>query len=217
MATSLYYAFCNYNILKPARWVGLKNFVDIFQDPTFYKALGVTLKFAFISVPLKLVFALIVALILLKGTKLTPFTAPRIICPLSWLLGGRCHSVEAHVRGGRPCQQALGISSHGWAAPRPPCGSSFCWQSGSSVLPCSFSVRYETDPPELYEAARVDGAGGIYSFFRITLPLLTPTIFSTSSCSSSTALWCLPRADHHRRETHEFHVVLRFVHVPAVF
>ena len=64
VATSLYYAFCNYNILKPARWVGLKNFIDIFQDPTFYKALGVTLKFAFISVPLKLVFALIVALIL---------------------------------------------------------------------------------------------------------------------------------------------------------
>ena len=73
VATSLYYAFCKYNILKPARWVGLKNFIDIFQDPTFYKALGVTLKFAFISVPLKLVFALIVALILLKGTKLTPF------------------------------------------------------------------------------------------------------------------------------------------------
>ena len=65
------------------------------------------------------------------------------------------------------------------------------WQFGSSML--IFLSAMKQIPPELYEAARVDGAGGIYSFFRITLPLLTPTIFLTSSCSSSTALWCLPR------------------------
>ncbi|MFQ9680839.1 MAG: carbohydrate ABC transporter permease [Ruthenibacterium lactatiformans] len=49
------------------------------------------------------------------------------------------------------------------------------WQFGSSML--IFLSAMKQIPPELYEAARVDGAGGIYSFFRITLPLLTPTIF----------------------------------------
>ena len=133
VATSLYYAFCNYNILKPARWVGLKNFIDIFQDPTFYKALGVTLKFAFISVPLKLVFALIVALILLKGTKLTPFYRAAYYLPS--ILGS---SVAVAILWKALSTGSSASSSHGWAVPQPPCGSSFCWQSGSSVRPCSF-------------------------------------------------------------------------------
>ncbi len=195
VATSLYYAFCNYNILKPARWVGLKNFIDIFQDPTFYKALGVTLKFAFISVPLKLVFALIVALILLKGTKLTPFYRAAYYLPSILgssvavaILWKRMFAVDGLVN------KLLGIQ-FAWL------GSTTAalwviillavWQFGSSML--IFLSAMKQIPPELYEAARVDGAGGIYSFFRITLPLLTPRFSLTSSCSSSTALWCLPR------------------------
>ena len=179
VATSLYYAFCNYNILKPARWVGLKNFIDIFQDPTFYKALGVTLKFAFISVPLKLVFALIVALILLKGTKLTPFYRAAYYLPSILgssvavaILWKRMFAVDGLVN------KLLGIQ-FAWL------GSTTAalwviillavWQFGSSML--IFLSAMKQIPPELYEAARVDGAGGIYSFFRITLPLLTPTIF----------------------------------------
>ena len=178
VATSLYYAFCNYNILKPARWVGLKNFIDIFQDPTFYKALGVTLKFAFISVPLKLVFALIVALILLKGTKLTPFYRAAYYLPSILgssvavaILWKRMFAVDGLVN------KLLGIQ-FAWL------GSTTAalwviillavWQFGSSML--IFLSAMKQIPPELYEAARVDGAGGIYSFFRITLPLLIPSI-----------------------------------------
>ena len=155
VATSLYYAFCNYNILKPARWVGLKNFIDIFQDPTFYKALGVTLKFAFISVPLKLVFALILG--------------SSVAVAILWK---RMFAVDGLVN------KLLGIQ-FAWL------GSTTAalwviillavWQFGSSML--IFLSAMKQIPPELYEAARVDGAGGIYSFFRITLPLLTPTIF----------------------------------------
>ena len=179
VATPLYYEFGNYHTLKPARWVGLKNFIDIFQDPTFYKALGVTLKFAFISVPLKLVFALIVALILLKGTKLTPFYRAAYYLPSILgssvavaILWKRMFAVDGLVN------KLLGIQ-FAWL------GSTTAalwviillavWQFGSSML--IFLSAMKQIPPELYEAARVDGAGGIYSFFRITLPLLTPTIF----------------------------------------
>ena len=154
--TSLYYAFCNYNILKPARWVGLKN-----------------------SVPLKLVFALIVALILLKGTKLTPFYRAAYYLPSILgssvavaILWKRMFAVDGLVN------KLLGIQ-FAWL------GSTTAalwviillavWQFGSSML--IFLSAMKQIPPELYEAARVDGAGGIYSFFRITLPLLTPTIF----------------------------------------
>ena len=74
MLLSAYYSLCDYNILAPAQWVGLKNYIKIFTaDSKFVKSLSVTLYYALISVPLRLLFALIVALILLKNTRLTGF------------------------------------------------------------------------------------------------------------------------------------------------
>jgi len=67
MLISLYYSFCNYNILSEPAWVGFANYIKAFtDDPTFYQSIGVTFFYALISVPLRLVFALIVALFLLK-------------------------------------------------------------------------------------------------------------------------------------------------------
>ena len=57
MAMSLYFSFCDYNILSPEKWVGLKNYDGLFQDPKFWNSLKVTLKYAVFAVPLKLVFA----------------------------------------------------------------------------------------------------------------------------------------------------------------
>ena len=72
MLMSLYFSFCDYNILSPAKWIGFENFKNLFNDPKFWKSLTVTLKYAFFSVPLKLIFSLLVALLLLRSTKLTP-------------------------------------------------------------------------------------------------------------------------------------------------
>ena len=179
LGTSLYYAFCSYNVLKPPRWIGMENFVKIFQDDTFYQTLGVTFKFAFISVPLKLIFALIVALFLLKSTKATPVY--RAVYYLPSILGAsvavailwkRMFAVDGLVN------RILGIDTV-WL------GSTSLaiwviiilsvWQFGSSML--IFLSAMKQIPTSLYEAARVDGAGSVYSFFKITLPLLTPTIF----------------------------------------
>ena len=71
MLISAYYAFCDFDILSPAVWTGLANFKTMFSEAKFWKSLGVTFYFAFVSVPLRLVFALIVALILLRTTKIT--------------------------------------------------------------------------------------------------------------------------------------------------
>ena len=65
MVLSLYYSFCKYDIQNPPTWIGLDNYIKIFtKDKTFTKALGVTVYFALIGTPLKVIFALIVALIL---------------------------------------------------------------------------------------------------------------------------------------------------------
>ena len=74
MAISFYYSFCDYNILSPPKFTGLDNYIKMFTgDEVFWKSFKATLYFALVSVPLRLIFALIVALILVKPTKLTGF------------------------------------------------------------------------------------------------------------------------------------------------
>ena len=184
MGISLYYSFCDYDILSPPVFTGLDNFVKMFQDETFYKTIGVTFYFAFVSVPLRLVFALIVAMLLLKNSKMSGFYRAAYYLPS--IIGG---SVAVAILWKRMFATdgvinrllgAIGIeTTFAWL------GNTktaiwvlillAVWQFGSSML--IFLSALKQISRELYEAAEVDGANGIQKFFRITLPLLTPTIF----------------------------------------
>ena len=65
MGLSLYYSFCKYDIVNPPEFIGLNNYIRIFtKDATFTKALGVTAYYALIGTPLKVIFALVIALIM---------------------------------------------------------------------------------------------------------------------------------------------------------
>lgn len=87
MGISLYYSFCEYNILSPARFTGGGNYIKMFTgDKTFWRAVKATFYFAFVSVPLRLIFALAVALILFKQTKMTGVY--RAVYYLPSILGG---------------------------------------------------------------------------------------------------------------------------------
>lgn len=67
---SLYLSFTKYNVVRPPQWIGLDNYFYMFQmDQRFWKALQVTFQFVVISVPLKLMFALGVAMALDKGIR----------------------------------------------------------------------------------------------------------------------------------------------------
>lgn len=179
MAMSLYYSFCNYNILSPPKFIGLRNFIKMFADDTFYQALSVTLKFAFISVPLKLLFALIVAILLLKTTKATPlyraaYYLPSIIgsSVAVAILWKRMFGVDGLINRIFDIQIIwLGDTRTAiWVIIL-----LSIWQFGSSML--IFLSAMKQIPITLYEAARVDGANKVRTFFKITLPLLTSTIF----------------------------------------
>ena len=87
MGMSLYYSFCDYDILSPPVFTGLDNYIEIFTaDETFWHSVKATFLFAFVSVPLRLIFALIVALILVKSTKATGFYRAAYYLPS--ILGG---------------------------------------------------------------------------------------------------------------------------------
>lgn len=184
MAISLYYSFCKYDILSPPVFTGLENFKNMIADETFFKSIKVTFFFAFVSVPLRLVFALIVALLLLRNTKMTGFYRAAYYLPS--IIGGsvavailwkRMFATDGVIN---KLLQAVGIDcSFSWL------GNTktaiwvlivlAVWQFGSSML--IFLSSLKQIPQSLYEAANVDGAGPVSKFFRITLPLLTPTIF----------------------------------------
>ena len=185
MGLSLYYSFCDYNILAPPVFVGMKNYIKMFtDDPVFLKTIGVTFYFAFVSVPLRLVFALIVALILFKTTTATAFYRAAYYLPS--IIGGsvavailwkRIFATDGVVN---QLLRIIGIkTSFPWLGNVNTAIWTLIilavWQFGSSML--IFLSSLKQIPVTLYEAARVDGANRFSQFFKITLPLLTPTIF----------------------------------------
>lgn len=185
MGISLYYSFCKYNILSPPEFIGIENYVKMFtDDPTFAKSIVVTFYFAVVSVPLRLVFALVVAMILLKTTRVTAIY--RAVYYLPSIIGGsvavsilwkRVFAVDGVVNA---LLEKIGLGGNfAWLGNEKTAIWVLIllsiWQFGSSML--IFLAALKQIPASLYDAAKVDGAAGCSRFFRITLPLLTPTIF----------------------------------------
>ena len=178
-------SFMDYNMLSDPVFVGLDNYVKLFtQDKLFGTSMGVTFKFVFIAIPLRLAFALIVALILNRESKAVPLY--RVVYYLPSILGG---SVAVSVMW-RYCFNKTGVVNTALNALGIACNISwisnkdfalwslilmFIWQFGSPML--IFLSGLKQIPKSYYEAAECDGAGAVRRFFKITLPLLTPIIF----------------------------------------
>lgn len=183
--TSLYLAFTEYNVLSPAKWVGLSNFRKMFfEDKLFWTSFWVTFKFALIQVPVKLAVSLLVALVLSRGTKLTSYYRAAFYIPSLMgssvaiaLLWKQLFAFNGVIN------QALGMlglpSNQRWLGdPKTALGvliSLGVWQFGSSML--IFLAAIKNIPASFHEAAIVDGAGPVKRFFSITLPMITPILF----------------------------------------
>ena len=185
MGISFYYSLCDYDILSPPEFVGLKNYIDMFtNDEVFWHSIKATLYFALVSVPLRLIFALLVAMILVKPTKATGFYRAAYYLPS--IIGGSVAVAILWKRMFAPdgvVNSILGIfgidTNFAWLSDTRTAIWTLIllavWQFGSSML--IFLSALKQIPKSLYEAADVDGAGKVTKFFRVTLPLLTPTIF----------------------------------------
>ena len=185
MGISFYYSLCDYDILSPPKFVGLKNYIDMFtNDEVFWHSIKATLYFALVSVPLRLIFALFVAMLLVKPTKATGFYRAAYYLPS--IIGGSVAVAILWKRMFAPdgvVNSILGMmgidSNFAWLSDTRTAIWTLIllavWQFGSSML--IFLSALKQIPKSLYEAADVDGANKVTKFFRVTLPLLTPTIF----------------------------------------
>lgn len=183
LVASFGYSFTDYMFGKTVNFVGFKNYEYMFTtDPYFLQSLKVTLIFVAIAVPLKLGFALFVAMLL--NTDFRGISFFRTVYYVPSILGG---SVAIAVLW-RVLYYKDGIINTLLTSIGLPAISFFgssesalftialltVWQFGSSMV--LFLAAIKQIPHELYEAARVDGASNVHMFFKITLPQITPII-----------------------------------------
>jgi multiple sugar transport system permease protein len=184
MLYSLYISFTQWNIVHPPTLVGFQNYIRIFtQDTDFYQSLKVTLTYALFSIPLSLITALFLAILLNEATNgvsffRTAFYIPTIVSSVAaavlwvWILNPRFGPVNGFLG-------LFGIKGPGWFSdPKYALWGLIImssWSVGGQML--IFLAGLKGIPKILYEAAEIDGANRPARFWKITLPMLSPTIF----------------------------------------
>ena len=182
-ASSLFYSFTDMNFFKGIHQYGIMNYVEIFTDKATTTSLLITFKYAFITVPLKLVFALFIAYIL--NFKIKFVNLFRTIYYIPSILGGSVAIAvlwRALFRDDGVINTLLGymgIQGPSWLADRSWALFIICllrvWQYGSAMV--LFLAALKGVSADLYEAATIDGASKTRQFFSITVPMITPVIF----------------------------------------
>jgi multiple sugar transport system permease protein len=182
--TSLYLSFTDFDLLTKPNWVGAANYVRMMTaDPKFSTSMRVTFLFVLFSVPLKLIFALLVAMTLNKGMKALTFY--RAVFYLPSLLGGSVAIAvlwrQIFSRDGlvNAFLANFGIDGPSWiSTPQYSLWTLVIlsiWQFGSPMI--IFLAGLRQIPQDVYEAASLEGASKWRIFYKITLPLLTPVVF----------------------------------------
>ena len=185
MLFSLFLSFCKWDIvtgLSTIQFIGLENFRKIFDDSKFYKALEVTFKFCLISIPFYQIASLLVAMLLNMRIKFMrtfrlifflPSIIPTIASSMIWtqILGK-----DGLINQGLAL---IGIQGPAWL--NTPSTALYglilmgVWGIGNTII--IYLSGLQGVGEELYEASSIDGATSFQRFFKITLPMISPTIF----------------------------------------
>lgn len=185
MFASLYYSFTDYNMLRAPKFVGFDNYIRMFtQDESFWISLRVTFFYVFVMVPLRLAFALFIAMLL--NSKRMFLGLYRTLYYIPSIIGGSVavSIVWRQIFGNQGVMMSLlnliGIEQKTSFIGNPDTAIWTIillgvWQFGSSML--IFLAGLKQIPSELYESALIDGANVWQRFWRITIPMLTPVIF----------------------------------------
>ncbi|ANY78719.1 ABC transporter permease [Microvirga ossetica] len=181
---SLYLSFTNFDLLQDPQVIGLANYQRIFtNDAKFWHSMQVTFMYVILAVPLKLAFALGLAMVLNRGIAGLPLY--RALFYLPSLLGASVAIAvlwrQLFAKDGlvNVVLGFFGFDGPSWISD--PSYSLYTlvllsvWQFGSPMI--IFLAGLRQIPSDVYEAASIDGANKIQQFIKITLPLLTPVIF----------------------------------------
>lgn len=185
MLASLYYSFTEFRIRRPPEWVGLQNYVDLFNDKLFWTSLSNTLYLVIIGVPLTLLCSFICALLLnqkVRGQAIyrviyfLPSIVPTVASTLLWLwILNPSSGILNNLLG------AFGISGPNWFRDpnwsKPALIMLMLWGMGGTVV--IYLSGLQDVPTTLIEAAEIDGASWWRRLWHITIPMVSPiTLFN---------------------------------------
>ncbi|MDN0197808.1 sugar ABC transporter permease [Streptomyces sp. S.PNR 29] len=178
----IYLSFTRFNLLTPAEWVGLDNYVRMVHDPIFWDSLSVTVEYVVINIGVQTVSALAIAVLLqrltqsavLRGIVLTPYLMSNVVAGIVWLW-----ILDTQLGIGNEIISAIGfdripfLADETWAIPT--IALINVWRHVGYTALLLFA-GLQAIPNDMYEAAKVDGASEWRMFWRITMPLLRPVL-----------------------------------------
>lgn len=191
LGQTIYLSFTNERLasVRPTEWVGFENYADLIRDDTWWNAVWVTLRFTFITITAEFILGMVVALVvnsqfrargMMRTAMLIPWAIPTVVSAQMWawmyndiygvfndLLVNRLGILDSNVAWVAQPNTAL------WSV-----AAVDIWKTTPFVA-LLLLAGLQVIPNDVYEAARVDGAGRIQQFFRITVPLLMPAILVT--------------------------------------
>lgn len=187
-------SFTDYRLRSSPEWVGLDNYRSLWHDDIFWKSLRVSVYYTLLSVPLGIVFSLLLAILLNQkvpalGVFRTLFFLPSIMPPVAatllfiWILNPRFGLLNYLIGtiAGDDGWIPLGIEGPRWLQDPAWVIPSFTllslWGVGGSML--IYLSGLQGVPTQLYEASMLDGAGYWERFRRVTLPMISPVMLFT--------------------------------------
>jgi len=175
--------FHRWNVATPMEFIGFKNFVRLFNDELFFKSLFNTLVFLSIHIPLQIFIALFFAQLLNQKIKMKGFFRALYFLPVVvsgvvvTILWQQMYAYETglinHVLVKARLKRIPWLVSPELAMPS--IAVMATWKNVGFYI-VIFLAGLQNIPQELYEAAEIDGASGFQKFFKITLPMLNPTV-----------------------------------------
>jgi len=206
--TSFTLAFQDWNLLSPPKWIGLANFEEMFADAAFWSALRYTLLYIVLYIPTVFVLALGLAVLLnqkLRGV-LVVRTATFLPVVASWVVVSLIWKWIFNPQYGliNPALDAFGVQAPAWlfepGAALVAIVITSVWKD-LGYIAVMYLGGLQAINDTLYEAARIDGANPRQQFLRITVPLLTPTMFFVliilliNSFQVFDQVWLMPMRD----------------------
>jgi ABC-type sugar transport system permease subunit len=181
MAQAVYLSLTDYNLIRAAEWVGLANYAELMQDPAFWNAFGNTVVYALVVTPVTVAFALLFALMLNQAFVGRAFSRTAIFLPFIVSLGiiaiAWAFLLDPNIGLLSYWLSMIGISpEQGWLTdPRYAMAAVMIvgvWKNVGFYM-VIYLAGLQSIPVDMYEAARLDGAGPWQRFRSITLPLLS--------------------------------------------
>jgi ABC-type sugar transport system permease subunit len=176
--------FHKWNIISPMYFIGVDNYARLFHDRLFLKAIGNTLKFLLLHIPLQLIVSLFLAQLLNQKIKAISFFRASFFLPV--IVSGVVVTILWQQLFGfdsgmfNRILSAIGFPKIGWLVNPDVAIYSIAvmatWKNVGLYI-ILFLVGLQTVPPQYYEAAKLEGATRWQQFYHITLPMINPTIF----------------------------------------